>query len=59
DRPRREGGFSDKPRRSFDDKPRGERPSFGGEDRPKRSFGGEDRPRRSFDDKPPRRKFDR
>lgn len=59
DRPRREGGFNnDKPRRSFDDKPRGERPAFGGEDRPKRSFGGEDRPRRSFDDKP-RRKFDR
>ncbi|WP_250619949.1 hypothetical protein, partial [Acinetobacter pittii] len=56
--PRREGGFNDKPRRSFDDKPRGERPAFGGEDRPKRSFGGEDRPRRSFDDKP-RRKFDR
>ncbi|MFC6630326.1 DEAD/DEAH box helicase [Acinetobacter beijerinckii] len=57
---RREGG-DDRPRRSFDDKPRGERPSFGGEDRPRREFnsdrprregGFEDRPRRSFDDKP-------
>ncbi|WP_339352450.1 DEAD/DEAH box helicase [Acinetobacter beijerinckii] len=56
---RREGG-DDRPRRSFDDKPRGERPSFGGEDRPRREFnsdrprreGGDDRPRRSFDDKP-------
>ena len=55
--PRREGGFGDRPQRSF------------GDDRPKRTFGGEDRPRRSFDDKPrgerpafggedrPRRKF--
>ena len=55
--PRREGGFGDRPQRSFSD------------DRPKRTFGGEDRPRRSFDDKPrgerpafggedrPRRKF--
>ncbi|MFM6905435.1 MAG: DEAD/DEAH box helicase [Acinetobacter tjernbergiae] len=57
---RREGG-EDRPRRSFDDKPRGERPSFGGEDRPRREFnsdrprregGFEDRPRRNFDDKP-------
>ncbi len=57
---RRESG-DDRPRRSFDDKPRGERPSFGGEDRPRREFnsdrprregGFEDRPRRSFDDKP-------
>ena len=57
---RREGG-EDRPRRSFDDKPRGERPSFGGEDRPRREFnsdrprregGFEDRPKRSFDDKP-------
>ncbi len=57
---RREGG-DDRPRRSFDDKPRGERPSFGGEDRPRREFnsdrprregGFEDRPRRNFDDKP-------
>ncbi|OTG67495.1 DEAD/DEAH box helicase [Acinetobacter silvestris] len=45
--PRREGGFGDRPqrsfsedrpRRSFDDKPRGERPAFGGEDRPRRKF---------------------
>ncbi|WP_087544119.1 DEAD/DEAH box helicase [Acinetobacter sp. WCHA29] len=57
---RREGG-EDRPRRSFDDKPRGERPSFGGEDRPRREFnsdrprregGFDDRPRRNFDDKP-------
>ncbi|AZM39433.1 DEAD/DEAH box helicase [Acinetobacter sp. WCHA39] len=57
---RREGG-EDRLRRSFDDKPRGERPSFGGEDRPRREFnsdrprregGFEDRPRRNFDDKP-------
>ncbi|MBM7140823.1 MULTISPECIES: DEAD/DEAH box helicase [unclassified Acinetobacter] len=53
DRPKRSFGGEDRPRRSFDDKPRGERPAFGGgDDRPKRSFGGEDRPRRSFDDKP-------
>ncbi|WP_445114804.1 DEAD/DEAH box helicase [Acinetobacter sp. WZC-1] len=48
---RREGG--DRPRRSFDDKPRGERPAFGGEDRPRRDFG--DRPPRregGFNDKP-------
>ncbi|AYO55729.1 DEAD/DEAH box helicase [Acinetobacter sp. WCHAc060033] len=50
---RREGG-DDRPRRSFDDKPRGDRPSYG-EDRPKRSFGGEDRPRREFNNDRPRR----
>ena len=65
DRPRREGGFGDRPQRSFDDKPRGERPSYG-DDRPKRDFGDRpaprreggygDRPQRSFDDRPaPRR----
>ncbi|WP_151777195.1 DEAD/DEAH box helicase [Acinetobacter brisouii] len=49
---RREGGRGeDRPRRSFDDKPRGERPAFGGEERPRREFNA-DRPRRSFDDKP-------
>ncbi|MBF9202595.1 DEAD/DEAH box helicase [Acinetobacter pittii] len=49
---RREGGRDDRPRRSFDDKPRGERP-FGGEDRPRREFNS-DRPRREggFNDKP-------
>ena len=55
---RREGG-DDRPRRSFDDKPRGERPAFGGEDRPRREFNNDrprreggfgDRPQRSFDD---------
>ena len=60
---RREGG-DDRPRRSYDDKPRGDRPSFGGEDRPRRDFGDRpqrreggfgDRPQRSFDDRPPRR----
>ena len=49
---RREGG-EDRPRRSYDDKPRGDRPSYG-EDRPKRSFGGEDRPRREFNNDRPR-----
>jgi superfamily II DNA/RNA helicase len=51
---RREGG-DDRPRRSFDDKPRGERPSFGGEDRPRREFNS-DRPRREggFEDRPKR-----
>lgn len=52
---RREGG-DDRPRRSYDDKPRGDRPSFGGEDRPRRDFG--DRPQRregGFGDRPPRR----
>ncbi|RCT91498.1 DEAD/DEAH box helicase [Acinetobacter baumannii] len=64
---RREGGRDDRPRRSFDDKPRGECPAFGGEDRPRREFnsdrprregGFEDRPRRSFggEDRP-RREF--
>ena len=60
---RREGG-DDRPRRSFDDKPRGERPAFGGEDRPRRDFGDRpalrreggfgDRPQRSFDERPKR-----
>lgn len=64
---RRDGGRDDRPRRSFDDKPRGERPAFGGEDRPRREFnadrprregGFEDRPKRSFggEDRP-RREF--
>ena len=62
---RREGG-DDRPRRSYDDKPRGERPSFGGEDRPRREFNndrprrefnGEDRPRREFNNDRPRREF--
>jgi len=51
---RREGG-DDRPRRSYDDKPRGERPAFGGEDRPRRDFG--DRPQRregGFGDRPQR-----
>ncbi|BBQ47400.1 DEAD/DEAH box helicase [Acinetobacter pittii] len=61
DRPKRSFGGEDRPRRSFDDKPRGERPSFGGEDRPRREFnsdrprregGFNDKSRRSFDDKP-------
>ncbi|WP_224972902.1 DEAD/DEAH box helicase [Acinetobacter oleivorans] len=61
DRPKRSFGGEDRPRRSFDDKPRGERPAFGGEDRPRREFnsdrprregGFSDKPRRSFDDKP-------
>ncbi len=60
---RREGGRDDRPRRSFDDKPRGDRP-FGGEDRPRREFnsdrprregGFEDRPRREFNSDRPRR----
>ena len=59
---RREGG-EDRPRRSYDDKPRGDRPSFGGEDRPRREFNNDrprreggfgDRPQRSFDDRPKR-----
>ncbi|MCG5846729.1 DEAD/DEAH box helicase [Acinetobacter baumannii] len=63
DRPRREGGFEDRPRRSFggEDRPRREfnsdrpRREGGFEDRPKRSFGGEDRPRREFNSDRPRR----
>ncbi|MDR0059401.1 DEAD/DEAH box helicase [Acinetobacter baumannii] len=63
DRPRREGGFEDRPRRSFggEDRPRREfnsdrpRREGGFEDRPKRSFGGEDRPRREFNLDRPRR----
>lgn len=56
---RREGGRDDRPRRSFDDKPRGDRPF--GDERPKRDFGDRparreggfgDRPQRSFADKP-------
>ncbi|MDD2946074.1 MAG: DEAD/DEAH box helicase [Acinetobacter sp.] len=62
DRPRREGGFGDRPQRSFggEDRPRreynGDRPqrSFGGEDRPRREGGFGDRPQRSFDDRPKR-----
>ena len=59
---RREGG-DDRPRRSYDDKPRGDRPAFGGEDRPRREFNNDrprreagfgDRPQRSFDDRPQR-----
>ena len=59
---RREGG-DDRPRRSYDDKPRGDRPSFGGEDRPRREFNNDrprreggfgDRSQRSFDDRPKR-----
>ncbi|MEK5769693.1 DEAD/DEAH box helicase [Acinetobacter variabilis] len=62
---RREGG-DDRPRRSFDDKPRGERPAFGGEDRPRRDFNSDrprreggfgDRPRRDFNGDRPRREF--
>ncbi|WP_284879403.1 DEAD/DEAH box helicase [Acinetobacter variabilis] len=62
---RREGG-DDRPRRSFDDKPRGERPAFGGEDRPRRDFNSDrprreggfgDRPRRDFNEDRPRREF--
>jgi len=62
---RREGG-DDRPRRSFDDKPRGERPAFGGEDRPRRDFnsdrprregGFSDRSRRDFNEDRPRREF--
>ena len=59
---RREGGFGDRPQRSFEDRPRRE---FNGEDRPRREFnndrprregGFEDRPRRDFGDRPaPRR----
>ncbi|MFC6052915.1 DEAD/DEAH box helicase [Acinetobacter sp. Ac_877] len=62
DRPRREGGFGDRPQRSFDDRPKrdfGDRPAprreggFG--DRPPRREGGfGDRPQRSFDDRPKR-----
>ncbi|WP_180179420.1 DEAD/DEAH box helicase [Acinetobacter sp. YH12041] len=62
---RREGG-DDRPRRSFDDKPRGERPAFSGEDRPRRDFNSDrprreggfgDRPRRDFNEDRPRREF--
>ncbi|WP_286740699.1 MULTISPECIES: DEAD/DEAH box helicase [Acinetobacter] len=62
---RREGG-DDRPRHSFDDKPRGERPAFSGEDRPRRDFNSDrprreggfgDRPRRDFNEDRPRREF--
>ncbi|MDR0236686.1 DEAD/DEAH box helicase [Acinetobacter sp.] len=61
--PRREGGFGDRPQRSFggEDRPKrdfGDRPQRregGYGDRPQRSFGGEDRPKRDFGDRPPRR----
>ena len=52
DRPRREGGFGDRPQRSFEDRPRREFNS----DRPRREGGFGDRPQRSFDDRP-RREF--
>ena len=57
---RREGGFGDRPQRSFEDRPRRE---FNGEDRPRREFNndrprrefnGEDRPRREFNNDRPR-----
>ena len=60
---RREGGFGDRPQRSFEDRPRRE---FNGEDRPRREFNndrprrefnGEDRPRREFNNDRPRREF--
>ncbi|WP_216940196.1 DEAD/DEAH box helicase [Acinetobacter sp. BY419] len=60
------GRGGDRPQRSFDDKPRGERPSYG-DDRPKRDFGDRpaprreggfgDRPQRSFADDRPKRDF--
>ncbi|MGE4316682.1 DEAD/DEAH box helicase [Acinetobacter sp.] len=53
---RREGG-EDRPRRSYDDKPRGERSAFGGEDRPRREFNS-DRPRREFNGDRPQRSFE-
>ncbi|TVT16375.1 DEAD/DEAH box helicase [Acinetobacter baumannii] len=63
DRPRREGGFEDRPKRSFggEDRPRREfssdrpRREGGFAARPRRSFGGEDRPRREFNSDRPRR----
>ncbi|WP_180159515.1 DEAD/DEAH box helicase [Acinetobacter sp. YH12047] len=63
---KRREGSDDRPRRSFDDKPRGERPAFGGEDRPRRDFNSDrprreggfgDRPRRDFNEDRPRREF--
>ncbi len=64
---KRREGSDDRPRRSFDDKPRGERPAFAGEERPRREFnsdrprregGFEDRPKRSFGgEERPRREF--
>ena len=61
---KRREGSDDRPRRSFDDKPRGERPAFGAEERPRREFnsdrprregGFEERPRREFNSDRPRR----
>ena len=64
---KRREGSDDRPRRSFDDKPRGERPAFAAEERPRREFnsdrprregGFEDRPKRSFGgEERPRREF--
>ncbi|MBU3846995.1 MAG: DEAD/DEAH box helicase [Candidatus Acinetobacter avistercoris] len=48
--PRREGGFGDRPQRSFDDRPKRE---FGSDrPAPRREGGYGDRPQRSFSDKP-------
>ena len=66
-KPRREGSFSDRPKRDFGDRPARREGGFGDrqprsfDDRPKRSFGGEDRPRREFNSDRPRREggFDR
>ncbi|WP_338560018.1 DEAD/DEAH box helicase [Acinetobacter sp. KS-LM10] len=50
--PRREGGFGDRPQRSFDDRPKRE---FGSDrPAPRREGGFGDRPQRSFDDRPKR-----
>ena len=51
DRPRREGGFGDRPQRSFDDRPKRD---FGDRPAPRREGGFGDRPQRSFDDRPKR-----
>ena len=69
--PRREGGFGDRPQRSFGDKPRSADDNRGNRvdyaDRPKRDFGDRpaprreggfgDRPQRSFSDDRPKRTF--
>ncbi|ENV60851.1 hypothetical protein F950_01234, partial [Acinetobacter soli NIPH 2899] len=72
DRPRREGGFNDKPRFDSNDDNRGNRVDYkprregGFGDRPKRDFGDRparreggfgDRPQRSFGDDRPKRSF--
>ncbi len=49
--PRREGGFGDRPQRSFDDRPKRD---FGDRPAPRREGGFGDRPQRSFDDRPKR-----